>query len=143
VIVPDINLLLYASVRSFPEHVRARKWWEGLLNGEEEVGLAVPVLFGFLRLVTNPRVFDKPLAAESALERAEEWLSVSHVRLLLPGPRHLEFAFRLIREIGTAGNLTTDVQIASLALEYQAELHSNDGDFSRFSGLRWVNPIRP
>jgi uncharacterized protein len=141
-IVPDVNLLLYANIRGFSEHARARKWWEEALNGQVEVGLAAPALFGFIRLSTNPRVFDAPMPVEQAVERAEEWLERPHVRLLLPGARHLEIAFRLLRELGSAGNLTTDVQLAALAMEHQAELHSNDSDFSRFSGLRWTNPLR-
>lgn len=43
--------------------------------------------------------------------------------------------------LGTAGNLTTDAQLAALAVEHQAELHSNDSDFARFDGLRWRNPL--
>jgi toxin-antitoxin system PIN domain toxin len=142
VIVPDVNLLLYAIIETFPEHPRARGWWEDLLNGKTEIGLAMPVLFGFVRLVTNPRVFDRPLPVDAALGHIEEWLGLPPVRLLHPGPRHLELAFGLIRGLGTAGNLTTDIQIAALALEYQAEVHSNDADFGRFPGLRWVNPIQ-
>jgi predicted nucleic acid-binding protein len=61
---------------------------------------------------------------------------------LPPGPRHLEIAFRLLKQLGTAGNLTTDVQLAALAIEYQAEVHTNDLDFGRFPQLRWVNPLR-
>lgn len=61
--------------------------------------------------------------------------------MLTPGPRHLEVAFRLLRSIGTAGNLTTDAQIAAFAIENQAEVHSNDADFGRFEGLRWANPL--
>ena len=60
---------------------------------------------------------------------------------LLPGPRHLEIAFRLLRHLGVAANLTTDVQLTALAIEYQAELHSNDADFGRFPQLRWINPL--
>jgi toxin-antitoxin system PIN domain toxin len=140
-IVPDVNLLLYATLSAFPEHARARLWWEALLNGDDEVGLAAPALFGFLRISTNPRVFDPPLSVERALAHAESWLTRPLVRFLLPGPRHLEIAFRLFREVGTAANLTTDAQLAALAIEYQAELHSNDTDFGRFSQLRWVNPL--
>jgi hypothetical protein len=140
-IVPDVNLLLYATISGFPEHVRARRWWEELLGGDKEVGLAGPALFGFVRLSTNPRVFDKPLAVDAALSRVEEWLDQPHVRFLLPGSRHLEIAFGLLRHIETAGNLTTDVQLAAHAIENQAEMHSNDGDFVRFPELRWVNPI--
>jgi toxin-antitoxin system PIN domain toxin len=141
VIVPDINLLLYATISGFPEHARARRWWEELLGGDEDVGLAGPALFGFVRLGTNPRVFDRPLAVDAALARVEEWLQQPPVRFLLPGPRHLEIAFRLLRHVGTASNLTTDVQLAAHAIENQAEVHSNDGDFARFPDLRWTNPI--
>lgn len=97
-IVPDVNLLLYAHVTAFPEHARARKWWEGALNGGREVGLAGPALFGFVRLATHPRVFDEPLPVERALAFAEEWLARPRVRFVQPGPRHLEIAFGLLRQ---------------------------------------------
>lgn len=140
-IVPDINLLLYAEIDGFPEHERARVWWEQALNGDEEVGIAAPALFGFLRLATNPRVFQPPIPIEDALRRVETWLDRPQVSFLLPGPRHLDLAFSLLRSLGTAGNLTTDVQLAAIAVEHQAALHSNDADFSRFAGLRWENPL--
>jgi uncharacterized protein len=142
VIVPDVNLLVYATVDTFPEHPAAAEWWQEALGGGTEVGLGAPVIFGFIRLVTNPRIFDPPAEVETAISYVEEWLSLPNVRFLLPGPRHLELAFRLLKEVGVAGQLTTDVQVAALALEYQAELHSNDVDFGRFSGLRWVNPLK-
>jgi toxin-antitoxin system PIN domain toxin len=141
-IVPDINLLLYASITGFAEHPNARRWWEEVLNGEQEVGLAAPALFGFIRIATNPRVFTTPMSVDKAMGLVQEWLERPQVRFLLPGPRHLEMAFRLLRELGTAGNLTTDVQLAALAIEHQGALHSNDTDFGRFPGLRWVNPLR-
>lgn len=71
----------------------------------------------------------------------EEWLARPHVRFVQPGPRHLEIAFDLLRHVGGAANLTTDAQIAALAIEHQGEVHSNDADFGRFPQLRWVNPI--
>ena len=140
-IVPDLNLLLYANIDGFAQHRPARRWWEGLLSGDGEVGLSHPTLFGFIRLATSRRVFDNPMAIEDALGRVESWLARAQVRLLLPGPRHLEIAFRLLRSLGTSKDLTTDAQLAALAIEYQAELHSNDSDFSRFPQLRWFNPL--
>ena len=140
-IVVDVNLLLYAHFTAFPEHPRARDWWEGLVNGERAVGVAVPALFGFLRLATSRRVFERPMSVEAAIGCSEAWMERPHVQLLAPGPRHVQIAFRLLRDVGAAGNLTTDVQLAALAIEYQAELHSNDRDFARFSELRWVNPM--
>ena len=141
-IVPDVNLLLYANVDAFVQHAKARRWWEAALSDGEEVGLAALSLFGFVRIATNPRILDPPLAVDDVIGRVEEWLARRHVRLLLPGPRHLEIAFRLLRQLGAAANLTTDVQLAALAIEYQAELHSNDTDFGRFPELRWVDPLR-
>lgn len=140
-IVPDVNLLLYAQVAAFPQHSRARAWWEGLMNGTEDVGVCAPALFGFVRIVSNPRALDRPLRVEDALARVDAWLARPHVHFVQPGPRHLEIAFGLLRHVGVGANLTTDAQLAAFAIEQQAELHSNDADFGRFPRLRWVNPI--
>ena len=61
------------------------------------------------------------------------WLAEPNVQLLHPGPRHLEIGFRLLREAGTAGNLTTDAQLVALAVEHDA--------VGRFRDLRWINPL--
>ncbi len=129
-IVPDINLLLYAVVDGFLEHPRARVWWEQTLSSNEPVAIAAPALFGFVRLATS-----------AALDHVSSWLDRPNVQFLGPGPRHLELCFALLRSAGTAANLTTDVQLAATAVEYQATLCSNDSDFARFAGLRWVNPL--
>lgn len=140
-IVPDVNLLLYATIADFPEHEQARRWWEQTINDGMAVGLVSPVVFGFIRVATNPRIFDTPMEVDAALTCVEEWLAQPDVQYLLPGPRHLDIAFRLLRGLGSASNLTTDVQLAAIAIEYQSELHSADTDFARFSQLRWVNPL--
>ncbi len=140
-IVPDINLLLYAEIDAFPEHGAARRWWEGALNGERQVGIAPVCLFGFLRIATNRRVFTTPLGMDDAIARVARWLERPHVLLLVPASRHLDTAFRLLRKLGTGANLTTDVQIAAHAMDYGGEVFSNDTDFGRFEGVRWVNPL--
>jgi toxin-antitoxin system PIN domain toxin len=141
-VIPDVNLLLYAHVSGFAEHERARRWWEHLMNDTTPVGLAAPALYGFLRVATNPRILDHPMTVDHAVTQVERWLSRRQVSFLAPGPRHLEIAFGLLRGLGAAGNLTTDAQLAALAIEHQAEVHSNDADFARFPQLRWVNPLR-
>jgi toxin-antitoxin system PIN domain toxin len=141
VIIPDINMLLYAEVDAYPWHRVARRWWEDALSGERPVGLAPVCLFGFLRLSTNRRVFRDPLPIDDALARVRRWIERPSVAALVPGPRHLEIAFGLLRKLGTGGNLTTDVQIAAHAIELNAEVHSNDSDFGRFESLRWLNPL--
>jgi hypothetical protein len=141
VIVPDVNLLLYAVVSTFPQHKAAHAWWEDTINSTAEVGLASPALFGFIRIATNPRILSPPLTVEGAIGFVSAWLDQPSVSHLVPGPRHLDIAFSLLQEVGTGGNLTTDIQLAALALEYDADMYSNDTDFARFAGLRWCNPL--
>ena len=140
-IIPDVNLLLYAEIDAYPQHRQARRWWEALLSSDRAVGLAPVSLFGFLRLSTNRRVFSDPLPMDDAIARVNAWLEQPSASFLVPGPRHLETALRLLRQVGTAANLTTDVQLAAHAIEYGGEVHSNDSDFARFEGLRWLNPL--
>lgn len=141
-IVPDVNLLLYAVISAFPQHLRAHAWWEQTINSSARVGLTQPALFGFVRIVTNARILQSPLAVSDAIGYVYDWLAQPNVDLLAPGPRHLDIALGLLRDIGTAGNLTTDVQLAAYAIEQQGEMHSNDTDFARFPNLKWVNPLQ-
>jgi uncharacterized protein len=140
-ILPDVNLLLYAVFDATPEHRAAARWWTSVLNGPEEVALVAPALFGFIRIATSPRVYADPLGLEEAVAQVEEWLGRPQVRVLVPGPRYLSLAFGLLRASGAGGNLTTDAQLAAYALENSATLYSNDTDFLRFAGLKVVNPL--
>ena len=140
-IVPDINLLLYVEIDAFAQHRAARRWWEKALAGDHAVGLVSVVLFGFIRLSTNRRVFTDPLPIDDAVGRVRTWLEHPNVTHLLPGTRYLEIALDFLRGLGTGANLTTDVQIAASAIEVGGEVHSNDRDFDRFDGLIWVDPL--
>ncbi len=140
-ILPDINLLIYAYNSDAPDHRRARGWWEDCLSDFEPVALPWVVMLGYLRLMTSRSVLMSPLRPEEALGHLRSWLERPQVEIVQPGPRHLDLLDTLTQEAGTAGVLTTDLHLAALAIEMQAELHSNDHDFARFSGLRWVNPL--
>ncbi|MFW5686461.1 MAG: type II toxin-antitoxin system VapC family toxin, partial [Spirochaetota bacterium] len=142
-IVPDVNLLVYAYNGDAPHHEAARTWWEEVLNGQADVGLAWAVAMGFIRLVTHPRVVARPASPSDAMRVVRSWFAVPAVRPLTPGPRHLDILGELLEASGVAASLTSDAHLAALAIEYQAELHSNDVDFARFSGLKWVNPLEP
>jgi toxin-antitoxin system PIN domain toxin len=142
VIVPDVNLLLYAVISGFPQHPRARAWWEKTINSHTRVGLTQPALFGFLRIATNARILQSPLAVKDAIDYVQDWIAQPNVDLLTPGPKHLNIALGLLQDTGTAGNLTTDVQLAAYAIEHQGEMHSNDTDFARFPNLKWINPLQ-
>jgi toxin-antitoxin system PIN domain toxin len=105
------------------------------------VGLAWAAVLGFIRITTHRQVLANPLPVTTACAHARAWLAQPYVVMLDPGPRHAEIVFGLLESLGTAANLTTDAHLAALAIEYQAELHSTDADFARFSGLRWMNPL--
>ena len=142
-IIPDVNLLLYASITTFDRHAEAREWFYAALTGELQVLLPGVAVFGFVRIATNPRIFESPIPVGEAVASVETWLAQPHVHFLAPGPRFTEIAFDLLRKLGTAGNLTTDVQLAAHAIENQATLYSHDTDFARIPGLRWIDPLKP
>ncbi|MGE0492479.1 MAG: type II toxin-antitoxin system VapC family toxin [Vulcanimicrobiota bacterium] len=139
----DLNLLLYATNRDAPGHEEAREWWEQTLSREETVGLAWVVVLGFLRITTRPAIFSQPLTPEQAIDTVSSWLSLPVVVEIHPGARHWSILQSLLRQSGTAANLTTDAHLAALAIEYDATLCSRDHDFRRFEPeLRFLDPLR-
>jgi toxin-antitoxin system PIN domain toxin len=91
--------------------------------------------------MTHPRVLDVPVDPKLAIDHVSSWFECPHVRVLNPSPRHLIVLKGLLGSIGVGGNLVTDAHIAAIAIEHQAEVHSNDADFARFPGLNWSNPL--
>jgi toxin-antitoxin system PIN domain toxin len=140
-IVPDVNLLLYAYDAASPFHAAAARWWETCLSGDEAVGLAPVVVFAFLRLATSRRVFDDPMTPVEAAGHIRTWTAQPAVRILEAAVDHVERVCGLLESLGVGGNLVTDAQIAALVLESGAILHTTDTDFLRFEGLRWINPL--
>ncbi|MFI5394888.1 MAG: type II toxin-antitoxin system VapC family toxin [Candidatus Binatia bacterium] len=140
-ILVDANLLVYAHVRSLPQHVAARRWLDERLNGADRVGLPWPSLLAFARLVSNPRVFQRPLTMLAAWQQVESWLDCAPVWTPLPTERHREILGRTIRSTAGRSNLVPDAHLAALAIEHGLTLCSTDGDFARFPGLRWENPL--
>jgi toxin-antitoxin system PIN domain toxin len=140
-LIPDVNILVYAYNIDWPQHELARKWWETSLRQSRPIGIPWATSLGFIRIVTNRRIMTSPLPVEDAIRRVRSWLDHPCVRIVGPGDRHAEILFELLMKLGTAGNLTSDAHLAALAIEYQAELVSADADFSRFPGLRWFNPL--
>lgn len=140
--LPDVNLLVYAVDETSPFHTRARRWWDDLLSSTDTVGLCYPCILGFVRLTTNLRVFESPLAVGHVLDLVQSWLDQPNAVLLTPTARHWSILSGLLRSASTGANLTTDAHIAAYAIEHAGILYTNDGDFGRFDGLRWKNPLR-
>lgn len=141
-IVLDVNLLIYAYDTTCKEHSKARAWVEEVFSGDETIGLPWQYISAFLRILTYPETFGERFSTERALAIVEEWLEMPHVRALAPGDSHWEFFREMLVQGGVRGKLTTDAQLAALTLEYGGVLYTNDRDFARFPGLRWVNPLQ-
>ena len=140
-IIPDINLLVYAYNADAPHHEEARGWWESCLSDRQTVGVPWVVVLGFVRIMTCRVVLTDPMESVEALAHVRSWLVRPQAHVLVPGPRHLEILMEIMTSARASGRLTTDAHLAAMAIETQAELHSNDADFARFPGLRWVNPL--
>jgi len=141
VILVDANLLLYAKISDYPQHRAAHEWLDGKINEPARVGLPWPSLLAFLRISTNPRIFERPLGISSAWLQVEEWLAVPQVWIPRPTDRHAEVLGELLRDSSVAGPLVSDADLAALAIEHGLVMCSTDGDFARFRGLRWENPL--
>lgn len=140
-ILVDANLLVYAHVADSPPHRVAREWLDARMNGAARVGLPWASLLAFLRLVTNPRIFDKPEPVAGAWAQVRAWLGCSSVWVPAPGDRHADILDRLLSLPGVSANLIPDVHLAALAIEHGLTVCSNDADFARFPAVSWVNPL--
>lgn len=140
-IIPDANLLIYAYDSTVPAHADARAWWGGVLAGTEPVGIPVAVLLAFTRLMTHPTICQNPLSTEQVRAIVYQWLAQPQVRWLNPSAAFHTTFFDLLDQSGTGGNLCTDALIALAAREYSGTVFSNDHDFGRFPGLKWINPL--
>jgi hypothetical protein len=143
VILVDANLLLYAANHAAPEHAQARAWLDERLNGTSRVGLPWPSLLAFVRLATNPLVVREAVTPARAWVQVEEWLGCETVWVPSPGPRHAEFLGGLLRHPWMTSRLVPDAHLAALAIEHGLTVCSTDGDFGRFPGLTWQNPLAP
>ena len=142
-ILVDANILIYARVSSFAEHQLARDWLDRQLNGIPRVGLPWASLLAFLRIVTNPRVFERPEPIADAWGQVVTWLACDTAWMPEPTERHGEILGELFALPGVYANLVPDAHLAALAMEHGLTLCSTDGDFARFPGLSWLNPLAP
>ena len=140
-ILVDANLLIYAVNRDAPQHLAAQEWFEQVLSGHETVGLPWICLLAFLRVTTRRGILANPLTVERAVAYVESWLQQPFVDPIAPGPGHWPILRHLLQATGTAGNLTSDLHLAAMAIELGAPIYSADHDYQRFAGLDHVNPL--
>jgi uncharacterized protein len=76
-----------------------------------------------------------------AWQQVSNWLSSETVWTPEPTERHGAVLGNLLALLGAHGNLVPDAHLAALAIEHGLTLYSTDGDFARFPGLTWCNPL--
>lgn len=140
-ILVDANVLVYSANRASPHHERARKWLDAQLSGHVKVGFPWVSLTAFLRVSTNPRIFPYAMTMRAAWEQVTDWLAPDLAWIPGPTDRHAAIFERLIASTNVTANLVTDAHLAAIAIEHGLTLCSTDGDFARFRGLRWENPL--
>ncbi len=142
-IVPDVNVLIYAHREESNDHPAYAGWLTDLVGGEEPFAVSEVALHGFVRIVTNPRVFPEPTPLASALAFVSELFKRPRCVRLRPGPGHWLIFERLCRQARVKGKLVADAYHAAVAIEHGCELVTTDADFARFPGLRWSHPLAP
>lgn len=140
-LLPDVNVLVYAHRQDAPDHERYLAWIEQLVSGDEAYGMADLVLSGFIRVVTHPRVFNPPSPLDDALAFANAIREPSHCVPVTPGPRHWDLFNSLCRRASAKGNFVPDAYLAAMAIESGSEWVTTDRGFARFPGLRWRHPL--
>lgn len=140
-ILVDANILLYAEDSLHPRHQQARVWWDDQLSQTGPVCLCWTVLSAFIRIGTNPRVFEHPLSLEQAIALIQSWLDQPCTRVVRPTERHWTIFQQMLTDGQAVANLVTDAHLAALAIENGCELASTDSDFARFPKLKWSNPL--
>lgn len=138
-LMPDVNVLLYAHRTTETEHERYEAWLKRLVDGPEPFALSVLVAVGFVRVATHPQIYADPTPLPLALAFIEQLSGHPRCRLAVPGPTYLDDVVRLCRAVGAIGNVVGDVQHAAVAIAEGATWVTRDSDFRRFEahGLRW------
>jgi uncharacterized protein len=137
--LPDVNVLIYAHREDAPEHERYEMWLAALARGNEPFAVAEVVLAGFLRIVTNGKIFDPPTPMVTAIAFCQRLVQLPNAILIAPSRRHWDLFVDLCGNV--RGPLVSDAYLAALAVEHGCELMTTDSDFARFKGLRWRHPL--
>jgi toxin-antitoxin system PIN domain toxin len=140
-LLPDVNVLIHAHRSESPEHPRYASWLRALAEGEEPYGVSDLGCSAFVRIVTNPKIWEEPTTTEDALRFVAELRDRNNARALTHGPASWDIFARLCTTARARGKLVADAYHAALAIEHGCELLTSDADFSRFAGLRWRHPL--
>ena len=140
-ILLDVNVMVYAARRDAVDHLRYRRWLEGVMRGAEPVALAEESLAAVVRITTHRKIWHEPLTHDQVFAFIDALLAGRAATAVGPGPNQWEVFQGLCRRADARGNLVSDAWLAATAIEHNATLITTDRDFARFPGLRWRHPL--
>ena len=140
-ILPDVNVFVYAFRKDLDRHKEYKKWLEKALTHEPVFGVSEIVLSSFVRIVAHPKIFIKPSSLGEAFAFADFIRSRPNVVAVISGTRHWSIFSELCKKVNAKGNLITDAFLAAIAIENGCEWITTDRDFARFPALRWRHPL--
>jgi toxin-antitoxin system PIN domain toxin len=141
VIIPDVNILLYAFADEVDQHAAAQAWLDETLASGTSVALADAVISGVVRISTNRKTFRNPSTPEAAIEFIDKMLRRANVKRVGAGERHWTIFSRLVMESRATGDLVSDAHLGALAIEHGGRLATTDRDFLRFPAVDWFDPL--
>lgn len=139
-ILPDVNVLIYAFRQDVPQHAVCRPWLNATVDSDAPFGLSPVALSAVIRITTNPRAYRTPSRIGEAFGFCDDLLGQPHCQIVESGERHWEIFRRLCVETDTRGARVTDAWFAALAIESGCEWITLDRDYARFPGLKWQVP---
>ena len=140
-ILPDVNVLIYAFRSDAEDHLEHKSWLESVVNGAAAYGVSPQVLGAVVRVCTHPRIFAHPSSAADAFQFCRALLEQPNATVVTPGDRHWSIFEALCWQSKAAGNLVQDAWFAALAIESGCEWITSDRDYARFTGLSWRAPF--
>jgi toxin-antitoxin system PIN domain toxin len=139
-ILPDVNVLIYALRKDVPQHAICRPWLKSVVESDVQFGVSTLALGAVVRITTNPHVHPTPTSVEEAIGFCDDLRQQPHCQLVEPGERHWDIFKQLCVTTGTRGPRVTDAWYAALAIEWGCEWITFDRDYARFPGLKWRTP---
>ena len=139
-ILPDVNVLIYAFRKDVPQHAICRAWLDRVILDDAPFGLSPLALAAVVRITTNSRSYTAPSSLDDAIGYCDDLLGQPHCQIIEPGERHWDIFKRLCVETDTRGARITDAWYAALAIEWGCEWITFDRDYARFPGLKWSLP---
>ena len=139
-ILPDVNVLIYAFRRDVPQHAVCHPWLSGVISGDARFGVSPLALSAVVRITTNRSTYRSPSTLEEAFRFCEYIRGRPNCQIVEPGERHWDIFKRLCIETDIRGPRVTDAWFAALAIESGCEWITMDRDYARFPGLKWQVP---